>query len=224
MDLEPRPEPLRCPNCGAGLGDPPARRCAACGWWDDVPALEPDFGREAADPPGWDDANPYAPPRAAIGPRTGFHLGTLMLGIAGLGVLMAITVQVPALGVVMGAVVIPAVLRTAVGLQRGTHEGVAGTLGLFAHSTIISALTVFSAFLAFCATCFPVGLLAVGANVSVGLAVAVVVGLVAAGYVIYLLARNVWPIRPMFNPRRDIVYLDDDRHGPPRGRREAPPK
>ena len=215
MTHEPPPLSYHCPRCGADLGDPPAVRCASCGWWGDITGTATRTSIEHTFP---EDANPYAPPRAPIGPRPTMHLGTLMLLIAVIAILIGVTVQEPVVGMVLCLVTVPALVRTTVAVDRlRARQPVSGmrVVGLFFNSLAVSGLTIFAAFLAFCVTCFPVGLVSMNANAAVGSVLAFVLGFVAAGYVVYLLARKIWPIVPRFDPRRDIVFLDDRGNPPP---------
>jgi hypothetical protein len=205
MTHEPASPDDRCPNCGASLGDPPAVRCSACGWWS---VLRP----APAAHERIEDVNPYAPPRAEVGARRAMHLGTLMLLIAVIGVLIGVTVQEPVVGVVLSLITVPALIRTSVAVNRHRDRlppGAARVAGLFVGSFAVSGLTVFAAFLAFCVTCFPVGLVTFEIINGVGLVVAGVVGVLAALFVIVLLGRKIWPIPVPFDARRDIVYLDE---------------
>jgi len=152
------------------------------------------------------------------------HLSTLMLLVAVIAILIGVTVEEPVVGMVLCLVTVPALVRTSVAVDRlRDRQPVSGArvVGLFFSSLAISGLTIFAAFLAFCVTCFPIGLVSMNANAAVGGILGFVIGFLAAGYVIYLLARRIWPIVPSFNPRRDIVFLDD-RGLPPSDRGTTP--
>jgi hypothetical protein len=140
------------------------------------------------------------------------HLGTLMLLIAVIGVLIGVTVQEPVVGAVLSLITVPALIRTSIAVNRHRDRlppGAARVAGLFAGSFAVSGLTLFAAFLAFCVTCFPVGMATFAFNSVVGLVVACIVGALMALFVIVWLGRKIWPIPVPFDARRDIVFLDE---------------
>jgi hypothetical protein len=148
------------------------------------------------------------------------HLGTLMLLIAVIGVLIGVTVQEPVVGAVLSLITVPALIRTAVAINRHRDRlppGAARVAGLFVSSFAVSGLTLLAAFLAFCVTCVPVGMVTFAFNSVVGLAVACTVGALVALSVIVLLGRKIWPIPVPFDARRDIVFLDDKNEPDQRG-------
>jgi hypothetical protein len=211
-----------CPNCGAPLGEPPAERCAACGWRGDSVVRITDDVNPYAD----DVVNPYAPPRALIEASPVFHIGGLMGLIAVIAALTAVTVMEPFTGGFLWIVTVPALIRTSTGLRRryGDERATLGRIAwLFTTSFALSTLTVVSAFIAFCATCFPVGLMTMRTTGGAGLVLACLVGLMAGGLVIWALARSLWPVKGRFgfDRGREIVFLDEPASYDKRGNRLA---
>jgi hypothetical protein len=146
------------------------------------------------------DENPWSPPAAADSSSRTFTIGSLMLVIAVIAVCLGVTVAVPGLGVLLILAIVPASIRTLLAISSRRAAGKPLTVWekfvVFAGSLAVVAAIGIGSFIAFVVTCFPVGFVSVSAAESmVGLVLAFVLGIVAAGFTGFYLVRNLWPRR-----------------------------
>jgi hypothetical protein len=133
-----------------------------------------------------------------------------MLVIAVLGVCLAVMHEVPGLGILLILLVVPALVRTYIGVAERQAWGDATSwsekLLLFLGSLGIVAVLALSAAVAFVAACVPTGcamlaLGSIGSNLpfisSTSIIIAVVAGLAFAGFALYQLGRLLWPQRDL---------------------------
>jgi hypothetical protein len=122
-----------------------------------------------------------------------------MLVIALIAVCLGVLVEIPGLGVVLLLVSTPALIRTLMAVSRGKAAGrpLSGweKMTVFAGSLGVVAVIGLASLIAFIATCFPVGLISVQADMGVGVFLAFSVGIIAAGFVGFTLIRKLWPQR-----------------------------
>lgn len=183
-----------CPECGVRFA-PEANSCWLCHRHVALVSV--------ATPATGPQPSPIVEPRAAYQ----FGISTLLLIMTLLAVLCGVLSMSPGLGVVLAIVATPALVRvgmTAVRRKvRGRPMTVPEKLGAFAGSVGVVVMICLAAGAAFVATCFPVGLAAFDAAdellpgrgkfaVLVWPVFPVVLGILAAGFVGYLLIRRLW--------------------------------
>lgn len=179
----PFPPYVNCPHCAAR--NPPAEeRCGSCGRLLTL----------------------YIGPAEHL-PRR-FDLGSLMVLIALVAVCLGVTREVPAIGVFLLLITVPALLRTFVWIARQKGDGVAmlwpEKFGAFAASLGIVWLILLGAASAF-AFAFTVGTFAGAAvqalvfdgpgSVPVAMFVSVPFGCIGAAVSGYYLTKTLWPIK-----------------------------
>lgn len=189
MTTGPAPFTRRCPQCGADLGASTAPACWLCGHYVGHGKVVPGVVRR-------EDPNPYAPPRAEIATGRTSRIATLLLVIAVIAVILGVLREVPPLGVVLAVISVPAVIRTGVASRRlPATPGVFAQVGLFLSSFTVAAVTLVSAVIAFGITCFPLGLITFRSGNGSAVILAFLAGFAASGYVVWVLARKIWPVR-----------------------------
>lgn len=138
-----------CPQCGQPLA-PGAESCAAC---------------------GRDEANPFISPAAPLdqpAPR-GFSLQLLFAVVTVICISLAVGVLLPGLGVILGLVFVPAVIRASVAIKRKQEAGRlkdrdSELVAAFFASAGITFVVWLASAVAFTIVCFPLGLVAIGVN------------------------------------------------------------
>jgi hypothetical protein len=139
------------------------------------------------------------PPPAGLGESGRFviHLSSVMLVIALVAISLGVLREAPGLGILLIVLMVPALVRTLAGAARRQAKGSAMTLAekliTFFVSLVIVVFIGLAASIAFLCTCFTAGLVTMNMMGDVGLIVAALAGLAAAGYVLYLLGRRLWP-------------------------------
>jgi hypothetical protein len=165
-----------CPKCGRKL-DTEGELCSACA----VPA-----------------GNPYASPVSSgpVAPR-GFSLRLLFGVITVLCVAMAVGIVAPGLGIAIGVVVTPALVRASVVIKRLREEGVPlifeDRVFALLKSAGLAFVTALAAAGAFCCVCAPLGLVASLLAPNWLIYVAFGVGAIAGIAVWILVFRRYWP-------------------------------
>lgn len=174
MDLS---QPRRtCPQCGQEL--PPGAACAQC---------------------GRDEANPFISPAAAREPKPREVDSELWFAlVVVVAVCVAIGFALPGLGVILGMVFVPAVVRTAAVMRRRAEVAAAKNSGsqiastVFASAGITIAVWIASA-VAFGVVCTPVGLVAFSIRSDVGAVLAFGLGGLAGLAVFFWFMKKLWP-------------------------------
>ena len=172
---DPPPAPS-CPRCGARC-EPGALRCPLCHDTFSEPLA-------TAEPPA-------VAPSPSL-PRRGLHLGTMMLVIALIAVCLAVTQELPGLGVPLCVASVLAMVRTIrVSNRRRRNARPLTTYAavmVFLSSLALTTAAGWSAVIAFAVTCFPVGIALSGLPNMDGLVLgfATIVGLAAAGFILFL--------------------------------------
>lgn len=173
MPMPEPPPPPSCPRCGARC-EPGALHCSLCHTTFSEPLA-------TTEPPA------VAPPP----PRRGLHLGSMMLIIALIAVCLAVTQELPWLGVPLIVASLFAMARTIRVSNRRYRNArpltTRAAVLVFLSSLALTSAAGWAAIIAFTVTCFPVGLVLVDTSMDgLGIGFAVMVGLVAAGFVLYL--------------------------------------
>jgi hypothetical protein len=144
---------------------------------------------------------------AGSGPR--FTLSWLMLLVTLIAVGLGVEMQIQGLGVALGVLSLPAMIRTtSIARRRGARGRALSTVDrveIFFVSLIIVVLILLAFCVAFCATCLPMGLLSMGVirDSEGAIFLAFGTGLVAAIAVSIFIARRLWPDqRSTSNPPR----------------------
>jgi hypothetical protein len=147
------------------------------------------------EPSGFDE-KPTAPAGREEPARRTVQLNTLMLLIAVIAVCLGVLHEAPGLGIVLVILVIPALARTIGGARRRQALGRSMSwderfLNFFASLGIVIVIEVAAA-IAFVATCTPTGIVAANAMDLYGFILAGLIGLAAAGFVVFYLGRALW--------------------------------
>ena len=152
----------------------------------------------AAEPRGAGSANPPTAWATASTANT-FTISSLMLIIALIAVCLGVTREAPGLGIALGVVSTPALVRTVFAARRreitgrpmSTGEKVVAFLGSI--GVVVTVCAASGA--AFAAICFPVGLASFNISRSDGggIVLAFTLGILAAIVVAALLFRRLWP-------------------------------
>lgn len=236
----PQSIPASCPQCGATVAAT-SSQCSGCGAAiAPVPAAtsptltdspkagelsrpeqklatkyEPQADIERAQP-----VNPFSAP-AAIGvrdetakpPRVAYtiSLQVLMALITVVAVSTAIAVKLPGLGILIGILATPALVRAAWAMNRRRLAGLPvifeDRMGAFLASLGIMLATLMSFGIAFTIICFPLGLAAFGSGADFGVvAMAIVAGAVIASVVAFLVFRRIGPLRHYDTPPRRMGH------------------
>lgn len=178
--MEPSAPKRNCPQCGQEL-PPDAEVCAKC---------------------GRNEANPFTAPAAPIErpPAAGNDPQLVVAILAVIAASVIVTFIVPGLGIPLGIVLVPAVIRASAVLkrQRAANAPAARQVGYF-QALLTSAGVMFLVWLAstiaFTIVCFPLG--AIGWDIYKGPGVGLVAGLILgffAGLAVFVwLTRRFWP-------------------------------
>jgi hypothetical protein len=139
---------VRCNGCGFFF-DPSLDRCPLCGRFND----------QAEPRTGWmPQENPYAAP-APVGPPGTFSLATLLLVVTGLAVVFGLMTVAPGVGILLLALMVPALVRTQAATRRDDERSVvpaslSDKIGTFVISLALMILIAIGAMVAFLAACF----------------------------------------------------------------------
>jgi hypothetical protein len=180
--MDEAPVARKCPQCGQPLA-PDVEACAAC---------------------GRDDANPFtspAPPPPPNGPKSrSFSLRLLFAVVTVICVSLGVSVMLPGLGVILGLVFVPAVIRAAAVMKRRQEAGMSNASGdQIAYAFVVSVGIMFVVWLAsaiaFAVICFPLGLLSfdIRSGGGVGIIFAFGLGGLAGLAVFVWFTKKFWP-------------------------------
>jgi hypothetical protein len=139
---------VRCNGCGFFF-DPSLDRCPLCGRFNDP----------AERRSGWmPEENPYAAP-APVGPPGTFSLATMLLVVTGLAVVFGLMTVAPGVGILLLALMVPALVRTQAATRRddersGRSSTISDKIGTFVISLALMILIAIGAMVAFLAACF----------------------------------------------------------------------
>lgn len=203
----------RCPHCGNELVRADQPVCPACGRATAEPPRPP---RErvaapvdpyaapssASEPPFYigpdpKDRNPYAAPRSMSDEGASLmRISTLMLLIGVVAILLAAFVGDINVGFSSLLVLVPAVGRTLYISSRSSRSLGLGELVVhFLYSLLVAWVTMVAAGIAFFATCFPLGLMSMGAGGNGGVVLAFGTGFIAAAWTAWVLGRRLFRVR-----------------------------
>jgi hypothetical protein len=158
--------------------------------------------------------NPFASPRpvetplnSGRPPRIAYaiSLRVLMGVITVIAISLAIGVRWPGLGIVIGLLATPALVRTAWAMNRRRLAGAVVTgderLAAFVASLGVMAVTLLAACIAFTILCFPLGVVAFNYGTNDFLALGIVIGVLAAGGIAFFILRKLGSLRYYDRPR-----------------------
>ena len=174
----------RCGKCGT-LNRPGAITCFLCGHGLDTAMSKTEHGapNSAKSPGSPESVNPYAPPTTGFSPALTFRISSLLMVIAVIAVCLGVAHENLLLGIILAVAVVPALVYTIIVVERRTITGMPMAAIDIAATFVIAiggvVIIEFSAVVAFCMTCIPIGSVSFGANSAVGLIIALTVGGIA---------------------------------------------
>ena len=173
-----------CPQCLSTncAGD---ITCALCGHALDtaMPTMETGALKSPTPSISPESVNPYAPPAGGYSPAVTFRISSLLMLIAVIAVCLGVAHENVVLGIILAVVVVPALVYTFIVVEkrsaRGTPMAALDKAVTFLVAIGGVVIIEFSAVVAFCMTCIPIGSVSFGANSAVGLIIALTVGGIA---------------------------------------------
>ena len=189
--------PLVCSRCFSS-NRPEAVTCHLCAHRLDraIPRLETGDPNSPmpVDSPG--EVNPYAPPASVFSPAFTFKISSLLLVIAVIAICLGVAHENLVLGILLSVAIVPALVYTVIVIEKRKARGIPMAFIDKVLTFVIAiggvVIVEFSAVVAFCMTCYPIGYMTINvAGVFVGLVVATaiggVAGIAAAWFVTYRL-------------------------------------
>ncbi len=187
---------LVCPECGAS-NRPKGTFCFLCGHGLDTARPETSIGapRSPISFTSPEPIDPYQPPTTFVPTPLSFRISSLLMVIAVIAVCLGVWHEEPVLGIILAVVVAPALVYTVIvaakSKARGRRMAVFEKVGTFLAAIVGAVVIAVSAIIAFFVTCFPVGIVTLGAAGTATWIIALVSGgtaaVAAAAYMTYRL-------------------------------------
>jgi hypothetical protein len=187
---------LVCPQCFSS-NHPGDIICFLCGHALDtsMPTMETGDPKSPTPSIAPESVNPYAVPAGGYSPAVTFRISSLLLVIAVIAVCLGVAHENVVLGIILAVVVVPALVYTVIVVEK---RKVAGIPMAALDKSVVFLVAIggvliieFSAVVAFCMTCIPIGSVSFDANSGVGVIIGLIVGgiagIAAGVYATYLL-------------------------------------
>lgn len=138
-------------------------------------------------------------------------LGSLMMIIGVIAICLAPVRSAPGISILLAMILVPATTRAVLNIERRKLEGrpmiTEEKITAYFDSTVICFGILLAASAAFVVTCVPTALCYFNQNNTIGgldrgLTVACIAGAIPALFVVYRLAKTLWPYKRWFNDRK----------------------